>query len=58
MKYLIIDKNPSGVLNIHAEIDGIKLPRIKYIGYTLKNAEALYRQEFNLKNKKIERIYL
>ena len=59
MKYLIItDCNGFGErgYSIRAELDGVNLERMKYYGYSKRDAERLYREKYNLKYKKLVKV--
>ena len=59
MKYLIItDCNGFGErgYSIQADLDGAKLDRMKYYGYSKRDAVRLYREKYNLKYKKLVKV--
>ena len=42
--------------SIQAELDETKLDRMKYYGYSKRDAERLYRERYNLKYKKLVKV--
>ena len=42
--------------SIQAELDGAKLERMKYYGYSKRDAVRLYREKYNLKYKKLVKV--
>lgn len=42
--------------SIRAELDGVKLERMKYYGYSKRDAVRLYREKYNLKYKKLVKV--
>lgn len=42
--------------SIRAELDGVNLERMKYYGYSKRDAERLYREKYNLKYKKLVKV--
>ena len=42
--------------SIWAELDGVKQERMKYYGYTKRDAVRLYREKYNLKYKKLVKV--
>ena len=59
MNYIIIYKiagyDMSGY-SIQAELDGVKQERMKYYGYSKRDAVRLYREKYNLKYKKLVKV--
>lgn len=59
MNYIIIYKINGFDMpgySIQAELDGAKLERMKYYGYSKRDAERLYREKYNLKYKKLVKV--
>jgi len=54
MIYLTIDKTANG----YRIKDSINNKFILFYGYTLRKAERVYRQMYNLKRKQLERIFI
>ena len=52
--YLIIDKTSTG----YRIKDSINNKFILFYGYTLRKAERVYRQIYNLKRKQLEKIFI
>lgn len=42
--------------SIRAELDGVKQERMKYYGYSKRDAVRLYREKYNLKYKKLVKV--
>lgn len=42
--------------SIRAELDGVNLERMKYYGYSKRDAVRLYREKYNLKYKKLVKV--
>lgn len=42
--------------SIRAELDGVNLERMKYYGYSKRDAIRLYREKYNLKYKKLVKV--
>ena len=42
--------------SIRAEMDGVNLERMKYYGYSKRDAVRLYREKYNLKYKKLVKV--
>ena len=42
--------------SIQAELDGVNLDRMKYYGYSKRDAIRLYREKYNLKHKKLIKV--
>ena len=42
--------------SIRAELDGVNLERMRYYGYSKRDAERLYREKYNLKYKKLVKV--
>lgn len=57
MNYLIIEKTELG-MRIQAELNGEKIGSIKYIFMKERDAIADYRKVYNLKGKRLQKIYI
>lgn len=56
MNYIIIYKIAGFDMpgySIQAELEGVKLDRMKYYGYSKRDAVRLYREKYNLKYRKL-----
>lgn len=42
--------------SIRAELDGVNLERMKYYGYSKRDAVRLYREKYNLKYKNLVKV--
>lgn len=59
MNYLIIyriSRFDMPVYSIQADMDGARLERMRYFGYSKRDAVRLYREKYNLKYKKLVKV--
>jgi hypothetical protein len=59
MNYIIIYKIAGFDMqgySIRAELGGVNLERMKYYGYSKRDAIRLYREKYNLKYKKLVKV--
>ena len=59
MNYIIIYKISGFDMqgySAQADMDGVKLDRMKYYGYSKRDAVRLYREKYNLKYKKLVKV--
>lgn len=59
MNYIIIYKIAGFDMpgySIRAELDGVNLERMKYYGYSKRDAVRLYREKYDLKYKKLVKV--